>query len=139
MAEQPEKMTVKVTYDWDTAEPRKEVELTLFPSTNVATLLRRLGMKVNKSGLAFVHGDVELVATKTFAECNLPEGTILTVRQAPAGAKTRAPSRARGGTKRKASASPEPEDMQKTPKPSPTLQWSSMKAPVKEKTPEAAV
>jgi hypothetical protein len=133
-----EKIIVKVTCDWDTAEPKTEVELTLFPSTNVATLLRRLGIKVNKSGLAFFHGDVELDATKTFAECNLPEGTILTVRQAPAGAKTRAPSRARGGTKRKGSASPEPEDMQKTVQPPPTLQWASVKAPVKEKTPEAA-
>ena len=125
-----EKIIVKATYDWDTAEPKTKVELTLFPSTNVATLLRRLGIKVNKSGLAFVHGDVELDATKTFAECNLPEGTILTVRQAPAGAKTRAPSRARGGAKRKGSASPEPEDMQKTPKPSPKLQWASVKAPL---------
>jgi len=134
-----EKIIVKVTYEWDTAEPKTEVKLTLFPSTNVAKLLRRLGIKLKKSDLAFFHGDVELDATKTLAECDIPEGAILTVRQAPAGAKTRAPSRARGGRKRKDSASPEPEDMQKKPKPSPTLQWASMKAPVKEKTPEAAV
>jgi hypothetical protein len=139
MAEQTKKKTVKVTYGWDTAEPKTEVALTLFPSTNVAELLRRLGTILKKSDLAFFHGGVELDATKTLTECNLPEGTILTVFQAPAGAKTRAPSRARGGKKRKGSASPEPEDMQKTPKPPPTLQWASVKAPVKEKTPEAAV
>jgi hypothetical protein len=33
MAEQTKKMTVNVTYGWDTAEPKTKVELTLFPST----------------------------------------------------------------------------------------------------------
>ena len=124
MAEQTEsgvKIIVEVTYEWDTAEPKTKVALTVRPGTDVATLLRRLGTKIKKSGLAFVHGGVEMDGAKTFAECDIPEGASLTVRQAPApGAKR----------KRMDSASPEPEDMQKTPKPSPKLQWATVKAPL---------
>jgi hypothetical protein len=107
-----EKIIVKVTYEWDTAEPKTKVVLTLLPSTKIADLLRRLGINVKKSDLSFVHGGVELDGTKTFAECDIPEGTILTV-----------------GVKRKRGddATPEPENV---------LKVARMKAPVKEKTPE---
>jgi hypothetical protein len=110
-----EKVIVKITYEW--AEPKTEVELTLFPNTNVAKLLGRLGNKINRSDLAFFHGDVELDGAKTFAECNIPEGVILTVRQAPAPDVKR---------KREDSPPPDPEDV---------LKGASMKVPVKEKTP----
>jgi hypothetical protein len=78
------KKIIKITYEWQTTEPTPEHNITLFPATKVEELLRRLGIYKNMSGLAFFHGDVELDGVKTFAECNLTEGVILTVRQAPA-------------------------------------------------------
>ena len=127
MAEEIEKsgkITVKLTYGWETVEPKLEHEVVLLPDTSVETLLRRFGKKTKMSGLAFFQGDVELNGANTFAECNIPAGAILSVRQAP-------------DTKRKRedSPSPEPGDMQETPRPSPKLKPSSMKAPVQEKTP----
>jgi hypothetical protein len=77
-----EKITVNVTYEWQTDEPKSEHELILFPDTKVGKLIERFEKKIKKSGLAFFHGDVKLNGASTFAECNIPAGAILTVRDA---------------------------------------------------------
>ncbi len=123
--EEIEKITVKFTYEWQTVESKLEHEIIVRSDTSIVTLFRRFGNKVKMSDLAFFHGDVELSTTKTFTECNIPAGAILTVCQ------TLAPDVQR---KREDSPSPDPGDMQKTPKPSPELKWTAMKASVKEKT-----
>ena len=58
------------------------------------------------SDLAFFHGEVELNGAKTFAECNISAGEILTMRQAPVCDVKR---------KRQDTLLPEPEDRQQTP------------------------
>ena len=75
---------INVTYEWESDEPKPEHELILLPDTSVAKLIERFEKKINKSGLAFFHGDVKLNGASTFAECNIPSGAILTVRQARA-------------------------------------------------------
>jgi hypothetical protein len=122
--EEKEKITVKVMYGWETDEPKLEHKIAFFADTSVKTLLRRFGTKLKKDGLAFFQGDVKLNEANTFAECNIPAGAILTVRQAP-------------DTKRKREENPPPEagDMQKTHASSPKLKGASMKAPEKSKTP----
>lgn len=82
--EEKDKIPVKIIYGWQTDEPKLEHEILVFPDTSVETLLRRFGKKMKMSGLAFFHGEEELIGTNTFAQCNIPVGAILTVRQAPA-------------------------------------------------------
>ena len=48
-----EKITVNVTYEWQTDEPKPEHELILLPDTSVAKLIERFEKKIKKSGLAF--------------------------------------------------------------------------------------
>jgi hypothetical protein len=113
--EEKGKITVKIMYGWETDEPKLEHKIAFFADTSVKTLLRRFGTKLKKDGLAFFQGDVKLNEANTFAECNIPDGAILTVRQAPA-----------PDTKRK---------REENPAPSPKLKGASMKAPEKSKTP----
>jgi hypothetical protein len=102
--EKIEKITVKFTYEWQTVESKLEHEIIVRSDTSIVTLFRRFGNKVKMSGLAFFHGDVELSTTKTFAECNIPAGAILTVCQ------TLAPDVQR---KREDSPSPDPGDLRR--------------------------
>ena len=88
------------------------------------------------SGIAFFYGDVESNGTNTFAECNIPEGAIHTVRM-PKRKREDSPEPALGGrasserqetpplpprqveTDPPRSPSPSPWQMPKTPLPSP--------------------
>ena len=67
---------VNVRFEWDT----EKHEFKLSPKTSIDKLIRRFEKNQKMSGIAFFYGDVELNGTNTFAECNIPEGAILTVR-----------------------------------------------------------
>ena len=83
MAEEMEtigKVILSVIYEWDD-EPKPTHKLALLPETKVEKLIARFEKKINKSGLAFFHGDVKLHGASTFAECKIPAGAMLTVRK----------------------------------------------------------
>jgi hypothetical protein len=105
-------IVVNVRFEWDT----KKHEFKLSPKTSINELIRRFEKKQNMSGIAFFYGDVELDGTNTFAECNLPEGAILTVRR-PKRKREDSPSPRQVETD--PPRSPSPWQMQKTPLPSP--------------------
>jgi hypothetical protein len=121
---------VNVRFEWDTSE----YEFKLFPKTSIKTLIRRFEKNQKMSGIAFFYGDVELNGTNTFAECNIPEGAILTVRR-PKRKREDSPApalRGRASSERQETSplpphqvetdpprSPSPWQMQKTPPPSP--------------------
>ena len=71
-------ITVRYTCEWD---PEPVSKFILLPDTSVDRLIERFEKKIEKSGLAFFHGDVKLNGASTFAECNIPVGAILTVRK----------------------------------------------------------
>ena len=85
-------IVVNVRFEWDT----KKHEFKLFPKTIINELIRRFEKKQKMSGIALFYGDVELNGTNTFAECNLPEGAILTVRR-PKRKREDSPAPALGG------------------------------------------
>ena len=67
---------VNVRFEWDT----EKHEFKLSPKTSIDKLIRRFEKNQKMSGIAFFYGDVELNGTNTFAECNIPEGAILSAR-----------------------------------------------------------
>jgi hypothetical protein len=73
-------------------------------------VIRRFEEETQRTHIVFFFGDVELSREEdsTFVTWNIPDGVILTVRQAPA-----------PDANRKREDSPSPDDMKKTPKPSP--------------------
>ena len=73
---------IHARYEWETDEPKREHKLIFLPDKRVAKQIERFEKKVDKSGLSFFHGDVKLNGASTFAECNVPAGAILTVREA---------------------------------------------------------
>ena len=85
-------IVVNVRFEWDTVKR----EFKLFPKTSIKTLIRRFEEKQKMSDIAFFYGDVELNGTNTFAECNIPEGAILTVRR-PKRKREDSPAPALGG------------------------------------------
>jgi len=73
---------VHARYEWETDEPQREHKLIFLPDKRVGKQIERFEKKVEKCGLAFFWGDVKLDGARTFAECNVPAGAILTVREA---------------------------------------------------------